>query len=191
MRKLAPVLALLALASAATPGWGLKQEELSLAIRRDFGFRSGDRIQGRFTLEASGPADLARVEFLLDQALIGVAESAPFRFSFSTGSFALGPHSLQAVGTTSSGMSVRSPVRSLQFVSAEEGWAAGARIAAPLGLGIAALTALGVLLPGLVGRRRRIFRRQGTGMAGSASGSGSEDEEQRLRRSIEDSKYLE
>jgi hypothetical protein len=55
MRKLAPVLAMLALASAATPAWGQEQEELSLAIRRDFGFRSGDRIQGRFTLEAVGP----------------------------------------------------------------------------------------------------------------------------------------
>src|SRR3990172_9613338 len=126
MRRLAPVLAVLALASAATPTWGQAQEELSLAIRRDFGFRSGDRIQGRFTLEASGPADLARVEFLLDQATIGAAESAPFRFSLSTGDFALGLHSLQAVGTTSSGMSVCSPERSFKFVSAEEGWAAGA-----------------------------------------------------------------
>jgi len=188
MRKLAPVLAMLALASAATPAWGQEQEKLILAIRRDFGFRSGDRIQGRFTLEASGPADLKRVEFLLDQAAIGAAESAPFRFSFSTGDFALGLHSLQAVGTTASGMSVRSPVRNVQFVSADEGWAAGVGIAAPLGIGV---VALGVLLPGLVGRRRRSFRRQDTGVAGSASAAGSEDEEQRLRRSIEDSKYLE
>jgi len=190
MRKLAPVLALLALASTARPAWGQGQEEVSLAIRRDFGFRSGDRIQGRFTLEASGPADLARVEFLLDQALIGAAESAPFRFSFSTGDFALGLHSLQAVGTTASGMSVRSPVRNVQIVSADEGWGAGARIAAPLGLGIAALTALGVLLPGLVGRRGRVFRREVSGMAGSVSEAGLEDEQQRLRRSIEESKYL-
>jgi len=191
MRKLAPLLALLALASTATPAWGQGQEGLSLAIRRDFGFRSGDRIQGRFTLEASGPADLARVEFLLDQAVIGVAESAPFRFSFSTGDFALGPHSLLAVGTTTSGMSVRSLVRNVQFVSADEGWAAGARIAAPLGLGIAALTALGVLLPGMVGRPGRVFRREVSGMAGSVSEAGLENEQQRLRRSIEDSKYLE
>jgi len=191
MHRLAPVLTVLVLASAATPTWGRQQEELSLAIRRDFGFRSGDRIQGRFTLEASGPADLARVEFLLDEAAMGAAGSAPFRFSFSTGDFALGLHSLQAVGTTSSGMSVRSPVRSVQFVSADEGWAAGVGIAAPLGIGVAAVVALGVLLPGLVGRGRRILRRQDTGMARSAPNSGSEDEEQRLRRSIEDSKYLE
>ena len=191
MRRLAPVLALLALASAATPTWGQAQEELSLAIRRDFGFRSGDRIQGRFTLEASGPADLARVGFLLDQAAIGAAVSAPLRFSFSTGDFALGLHSLLAVGTTSSGMSVRSPVRNVQFVSADEGWAAGVGIAAPLGIGVAAVIAVGVLLPGPVGRRRRILRRRDTGMPGSAPDSGSEDEEQRLLRSIENSKYLE
>src|SRR3990172_6550136 len=128
MRRLAAVLALLALASAATPTWGQAQEELSLAIRRDFGFRS---------------------------------------------------------------MSARSPVRNVQFVSADEGWAAGVGIAAPLGIGVAALTALGVLLPGLVGKRRRIFRRRNTGMASSVSNAGSGDEEQRLRRSIEDSKYLE
>jgi len=191
MRRLAPVLALLALASTALPATGQEQEELILAIRRDFGFRSGDRIQGRFTLEASGPADLARVEFLLDQAVIGAAESAPFRFSFSTGDFALGLHSLQAVGTTASGMSVRSPVRNVQIVSADEGWAAGVGIASPLGIGVAAVVALGVLLPGLVGRRRRVFRREVSGMAGSVSEAGLEDEQQRLRRSIEDSKYLE
>src|SRR3989304_2434638 len=102
MRRLAPVLAVLAVAPAATPTGGQAQEELSLAIRRDFGFRSGDRIQGRFNLEASGPADLARVEFLLDQAAIGAAMSAPFRFSFSTGDFALRPHPLQAGGTPAS-----------------------------------------------------------------------------------------
>ena len=147
MRRLAPVLALLALASAATPTWGQAQEELSLAICCDFGYRSGDRIQGRFTL--------------------------------------------QAVGTTASGMSVRSPERNVQFVSADESWAAGVGIAAPLGIGVAAVIAVGVLLPGLVGRRRRILRRQDTGMPGSAPDSGSEDEEQRLLRSIENSKYLE
>jgi hypothetical protein len=88
-------------------------------------------------------------------------------------------------------MSVRSPLRSFQFVSADEGWAAGVGIAAPLGIGVAAVVALGVLLPGLVGRRRRILRRQDAGIAGSAAADESEDEEQRLRRSIEDSKYLE
>jgi len=138
MRRLAPVLALLALASAPTPTWGPEQDELSLAIRRDFGL-----------------------------------------------------HSLQGVGTTASGMSVRSPVRNVQFVSADEGWAAGVGIAASLEIGVAAVVALGVLLPGLVGRRRRILRRQDTGMPGSAPDSGSEDEEQRLLRSIENSKYLE
>ena len=132
MHRLAPVLTVLVLASAATPTWGRQQEELSLAIRRDFGL-----------------------------------------------------HSLQAVGTTSSGMSVRSPVRSVQFVSADASWAAGVGIAAPLGIGV---VALGVLLPGLVGRRRRVFRPQNTGSAAAAE---SGDEEQRLRRSIEDSKYLE
>jgi len=137
MRRLAPVLALLALASAATPSWGQEQEELSLAIRRDFGL-----------------------------------------------------HSLQAVGATASGVSVRSPARNVQFVSADEGWAAGVGIAAPLGIGVVAALALGVLLPGLVGSRRRILRRQDAGTAGSSSDSGSEDEEQRLRRSIEDSKHL-
>ena len=54
MRRLSPVLAVLVPASAATPTWSQQQEELSLAGCRDFGFRSGDRIQGRFTLEAVG-----------------------------------------------------------------------------------------------------------------------------------------
>src|SRR3989304_4803520 len=85
MRRLAPVLALLALASAATPSWGQEQEELSLAIRRDFGL-----------------------------------------------------HSLQAVGATASGVSVRSPARNVQFVSADEGWAAGVGGGRRVGVGCAA-----------------------------------------------------
>jgi hypothetical protein len=188
MRSWAPILALLASLLAVVPAGGQVRDELTLAVRRDFGYRAGDRIQGRFTLEAAGPADLVRVEFRLDQTVMGTAEAAPFRFSFSTSDYALGPHALQAVGTLEGGDNLSSVVRELQFVSAAESWKAGAQLAVPLGLGIAGVIALGVLLPGVFGLRRRRRRPADSGSPAAEHMSG--DEQQRIRRSIEDSKYL-
>jgi hypothetical protein len=188
MRSWASILALLASLLAVMPASGQAQDELTLAIRRDFGYRAGDRIQGRFTLEAAGPVSLVHVEFLLDQAVMGTADAAPFRFSFSTSEYSLGFHTLQALGTLENGDSLSSTVRELQFVSAAESWKAGAELAVPLGLGIAGVIALGVLLPGVFGLRRRRRRRAESPTPAAELESG--DEQQRIRRSIEDSKYL-
>ena len=47
-------------------------EELTLSLSRDFGYGgfNGD-IQGTFSVKASGPANLERVQFFLDETLLG------------------------------------------------------------------------------------------------------------------------
>lgn len=118
------------------PVFAQDETELRLTLRRDFGYASGSGdIQGAFTVKASGPQDLQRVVFYLDEQMLGEAPQPPFELRFHTESYPLGDHSLSAVGFTASGREVRSnPVR-LRFVSAEEGFQTGMRIVLPL-LGI-------------------------------------------------------
>ena len=142
--------------------------ELSLSMRRDFGYRAGDRIQGKFTLEAFGPTDLISVEFLLDGEPIGEVGERPFRFSFSTSQFSLGRHTLMARGTTSAGRALHSPERSFEFVSAEESYKSAAGLAIPLIIVVAILTILGTVVPGLLSGRRGAFR---VGVYGASGGA--------------------
>ncbi len=145
-----------------------EESELILSMRRDFGFRAGDRIQGSFTLEAFGPDDLESVEFLLDGEPIGEAHAPPFRFSFSTSQFSLGSHTLMATGSTSGGDLLRSPEHSFEFVSADESWKSAAGIAVPLLITVAVFAILGAVVPGIIGGWRRVFRLGTYGPSGGA-----------------------
>ncbi len=110
-----------------------EEAELRLTLQRDFGYASGSGdIQGAFTVRASGPDDLQRVVFYLDGALLGEAAQPPFELRFHTESYPLGEHSLSATGFTASGREVSSAPVKLRFVSANEGFQSGMRIALPL-----------------------------------------------------------
>jgi len=123
-----------------------QQPELQLNLRRDFGYSSGSgKIQGTFTMKASGPADLQRVVFYVDEQQIGEATQAPFQVRFVTDNYPLGAHTLSAVGYTASGEEVRSNSIQVQFVTAQEGWQAGLKIAGPLLAVVFGLTALSFL----------------------------------------------
>ena len=69
--RLAFLLAVLAGMIIALPA--LAQEEtLTLSLSRDWGYGGfGGDIQGTFSFHAKGPADLARVEFYIDDQIIG------------------------------------------------------------------------------------------------------------------------
>lgn len=150
-----------AVAQTQTPG-------LSLNLRRNFGFSAGGQIQGAFTLTAIGPDDLARVDFLLDGKVVHTAAQAPFAYSFSTGEYPLGVHTLSAIGLTSSGARLASAARSLEFVSAEVGLQVAARIGLPI-LGVLLLVTLAATLaPLLLDRRHGPFRPGVYGAAGGA-----------------------
>jgi len=132
-------LTLLLLASIAIPAAAQEAQGLVLRMNRDFGFSSGSKVQGTFTLKATnapnGPADIQRVVFYIDQQVLGEDTQAPFELRFNTDAHPLGEHNLHAVGFTASGAEVRSNEIRVSFVSAEEGWQAGLEIAGPM-LGI-------------------------------------------------------
>jgi hypothetical protein len=134
-----------------------QQEEgtLTFSMSRDFGYASGTGdIQGTFSMIAKGPADLEKVAFYIDDQAIGEDSEAPFKFQFTTDSYARGLHSLKAVGTTASGKEITSKTYQRNFVSADEGWKAALSIAGPV-LGLVLLISLvGVLGPVLMGRKK-------------------------------------
>jgi DNA-directed RNA polymerase subunit RPC12/RpoP len=97
-----------------------EDDGLSLRLNRDFGFGMGANIQGTFSYRVSGPDDLARVVFLLDGEVIGEDTEAPFRLQFRTESYALGVHTMSAVGYASDGRTLQSNSIQRQFVAGSE-----------------------------------------------------------------------
>src|SRR5258707_14675391 len=95
--------------------------ELQLFLRRNFGYGGGDQIQGSFSMEATGPADLASVTFKVDETVVGTVTSAPFKVSFNTDTYGLGWHTLTAAGQTSIGRLLAAARRRFEFVSATPG----------------------------------------------------------------------
>ncbi len=105
-----------------SPALAQSNSALVLRLSRDFGFSSGTgQIQGTFTIHVTGPANLTRVDFLIDGQQIGAVTRAPFNLQFTTSSFSLGSHTISAVGYTSDGQELHSPVVTAEFVSAEYG----------------------------------------------------------------------
>lgn len=116
--------------------------ELTLRLSRDFGYSSGSGdIQGTFSMRASGPEDLARVAFFIDDQMLGEIAEPPFRLRFSTDDFPPGIHRMVAVGYTSSGEELRSNEIQAEFVTAEQGWQQTLKFILPL-FGFIALAVL-------------------------------------------------
>jgi hypothetical protein len=95
----------------------VEQPPLELDLIRRFGTGIGAQVGGTFELRANGPDDLVRVEFLLDDQVIGEATTAPFRLTFVTYDYPPGVHTLQAVGYTAAGETLQSNPISRQFLT--------------------------------------------------------------------------
>jgi hypothetical protein len=108
-------------------------EELTLDLSRDFGSGgfNGD-IQGTFTVKASGPANLERVQFFLDETLLGEDSEAPFAIQFVTDNYPTGDHVFSAVGYTTDGKQIHSTTLGAVFVSKQEGSIATLKIIVPI-----------------------------------------------------------
>jgi hypothetical protein len=108
-------------------------EELTISLSKDFGSNgfNGD-IQGIFTVKASGPANLERVQFFLDDTLLSEDPESPFAIQFMTDNYPTGIHMFNAVGFTIDGKQIGSKSISAVFVSKEEASAAGLRIVVPI-----------------------------------------------------------
>lgn len=166
MRR-ARVLFFVGLLGLAVPAAAQGEGGLEIRFHRDFGYAGGSRIQGAFSLTAEGPEDLLRVDYYLDDTLLGTATSPPFKISFSTGDHALGSHTFVALGTTAAGVELRSTPRTLTFVSAEEGWQVAGKIMFPL-LGVILVVMLLWTVVSSIFGRKAVFRLGEYGIAGGA-----------------------
>ncbi len=158
MKKLGLAISLVILSSLLVFTASLAQaEELTLSFSRDFGYSSGaGDIQGSFSMKVSGPDDLARVEFYIDETKIGEDTEPPFRIQFSTDNYPLGLHEMYAVGYTADGREYRSKVITANFVSADEGWQAALKIMIPMLIIVFGAILLSVVVPMLTGRGKRV-----------------------------------
>jgi len=105
-------------------------------MTRNFGYSSGTgRIQGLFTIKASGPLELTQVFFYLDDEIIAESDQSPFTYRFNTDDYELGNHKIYAIGYTMDGRELESNHIQVIFVSAEEGWQVAQKIMLPI-LGI-------------------------------------------------------
>lgn len=141
---------------------------LQLKVDRNFGFSMGGRIQGKFTLKASGPESLTQVEFLIDDAVVSTDREPPFRYSFNTGEYDLGAHRISGVGYTALGEVLRSPVHTYKFVSVEEGLRGASGIVIPILIGFGALVLIATVGTMLMGRQKDRPRIGEYGAAGGA-----------------------
>ena len=153
------LLALALVALLAVPFAASAQDEapLALSLSRDFGYSSGTgKIQGRFSMKADGPDDLARVTFFIDGQPMGEDSSPPFRLQFETDSYPLGVHTLSAVGTTSDGRELVSNEQKREFVSASSGWEAAGQILLPILLVVGLAIGAAFLAPLLLHRGKKV-----------------------------------
>jgi len=112
------LLLLFVLSNGVNSVYGQEDEQaiITLKLNRDFGFGLGGLMQGTFTLKATSPADLQRVDFMIDGEVIDNVRGDPFQTSINTSDFSMGNHRLQAVGITDSGQTIQSDVAIRQFV---------------------------------------------------------------------------
>ncbi len=142
-------------------------EALSLKLRKDFGFALGGRIQGSFTLSASGPSDLHSVDFIIGEAVVFQDDEPPFEYQFHTSDFELGVHRIQAVGATSASGIVQSKVLQFEFVSADQSWEAAKSVIIPMFILIVLIAVIGISATTLLDRKKG-FRIGEYGASGGA-----------------------
>jgi hypothetical protein len=137
--------------AAAQEAGGLK-----LGLSRDFGYGGiGNDIQGTFTMRINDPpADLASVDFMIDDQVIFNDTEAPFRYQFVTDNYALGEHSISARGVTTDGRELLSNQLVMEFVGAGEGMAAAGKIIGPVFGLIALVMLITFVIPVVMVRRK-------------------------------------
>lgn len=154
--KCAALWLLLVISSLLPVSVWAQDAELTLHVRRNYGYGGGSQIQGSFRMEVTGPENLASVTFKVDDRVVGTVTSAPWRIDFQTDDYGYGWHNLSATAQTNAGSTLSSNVRRFEFVSAAEGWQAAGQIAIPF-LGLLGLIMLAGLasafLPTLIGKK--------------------------------------
>jgi len=169
MKRLVPIIILFAAAILTFPAFA--QEDgggLTLRLTRDFGYGGfSGQIEGTFSMRVTGPENLERVEYYMDEGLIAEITAEPFNFQFHTGNFDPGIHTMFTIGYTSDGGELRSNEVVRDFLSAEQASESTNDLVIPLLIGVGIATLLGVLGPVLLGRKKKYSPGE-YGMAGGA-----------------------
>jgi hypothetical protein len=111
---------------------GAQSSGLTVRLSRTFGIATGGEIQGVFTIRTSGPEDLRRVVFYIDDQVIGEQTSAPFSQRFNTDAFPVGQHTIRAVGYTIDNQELSSNVLRIEFVGMVQALAGSLKVVGPI-----------------------------------------------------------
>jgi hypothetical protein len=111
-------LVLLAILVFVTAARAQAVEELELSVSRDFGssFGTGD-IQGTFSMKVTGPSNLVKVQFYIDNTMIAEDTEPPFKVQFVTDDYAPGMHTMHAIGYTSDGRELRTREMTFNYMT--------------------------------------------------------------------------
>jgi hypothetical protein len=167
MRKLLLIAVVFVISLIPLSAVAQEEETLDLRLRRDWGYGAGGQVQGKFSLRVDGPDDIVKVEFIIDDEVVGTATEAPFRYQFNTDKFPPGVHTLTAVGYKADGTPVYGTEFVRQFLSAEQAHSSTMKIIVPLLLVVGVISLAGILGPVLMGRGKE-FKPGQYGAAGGA-----------------------
>jgi DNA-directed RNA polymerase subunit RPC12/RpoP len=154
-----PIILFCLLIGLLLAGFTLTQETpYRININKDFGFSSGSRIRGTFTLTIIGELEpVTSVTFLFDGQVMTKVLQKPYQFQFKTQDYSTGSHEITAEVETRNGSTITTPARSFKFVSAEEESAEMQRIVLPLFGGIILLVAVIFGVQWLIFRERPLM----------------------------------
>jgi hypothetical protein len=126
-------LVLLAILGFVTPARAQAVEELEFSVSRDFGSSDGTgNIQGTFSMKVTGPSNLVKVHFYMDNTVIAEDTEPPFKVQFLTDDYAPGKHTLYAIGHTSDGRELSTREMTFNYMTVEESWQRGLKIVVPI-----------------------------------------------------------
>jgi len=129
---------LIILLMAAYTGLAQSDAQIKLSLDKIVGYKSGFwssqlEVQGVLRLIAEVPAEVKQVTFYLDgETNMGTISQPPFELQFSSDAYALGLHTITALGITGDGRQIGSNPVVVKFVSAGEGLVVGLKIGIPL-----------------------------------------------------------
>ncbi|HEX2981220.1 MAG TPA: Ig-like domain-containing protein [Anaerolineaceae bacterium] len=124
---------LLTILVSVTPARAQEVEELELSVSRAFGSSDGTgNIQGTFSMMVTGPSNLVKVQFYIDNSMIAEDIDSPFKIQFVTDDYASGKHTMHALGYTSDGRELRTREMTFNYMTAEESQRRGLNMAVPI-----------------------------------------------------------
>jgi len=128
-------------------------ESIELRVVKVFGFRVGNKLQGRIGMRVDGQDSLSRVEFYFDDTLINEDDVSPFRYDFSTGEISPGEHTLSAIGYTEDGRTLASDIGTYTILSADEAVEGIQQYMIPLLIGVVIFLVMAGAISSLITKR--------------------------------------